>query len=690
MEPKIYPFCTLDSFRECTIELEKIETESQLKYWLGIPEHKKLTLTKINRITDRVINFPDYTYPNVKEFTHRVQRFIPKERLRPKERMDIETLLQMTRVPPKPKNPLLQLVPPPPSISGAQFEEMLTEVEESFNLPPDARLEQYLTKVCAKTPEEKLQAYQRILTYLQLEEKFFHAHIYETETSLITFDLEKHAYEKTSGVLHLNRIDSVVLCKVQADESCEEEWAYRLQYEQYVTRAKWTNYLVNVKSNLAVAKKIGQCEQLMQKVYAQTENANLKDTIETHLRFMRYESMYYVMIHSTRNLWELFHQFSASKDISLDKYTAHTKLITPYYSVLMTLMGIEIKRQQYNKMIDEGTNIDPSVYQLHQRLDGFWAKRRADQRAFFRVALDRMGSSLKVAPYKRSLFHKPQEQGECFDIKIYDQPLPNLEAYLNLCFDRNASEVKEPAEQPKSVPSTPVPQAQPTGRKHRRSRPHYRPQQPVQQAIQAPPPPVMTQPKAPLFNPIKHARVLRWHRHPLGEQLTGKPFPEYEHVPIREHLRIHLFHLLSPTVNDFMDYAIKTTWKNRTSNRDDVLYVIPAEMTIGKDKYRGMITRCVDSKGVLYHDCMQLMKDNDILTRVVEKRFIEDDFPELSKVKLAATEAVETYQQPKLNETITIHPLFGTVTITTVHHFQNETIPVTLKLFKTDPETEKA
>ncbi len=129
-------------------------------------------------------------------------------------------------------------------------------------------------------------------------------------------------------------------------------------------------------------------------------------------------------------------------------------------------------------------------------------------------------------------------------------------------------------------------------------------------------------------------RVKRWDDHSFGELLTEVEFPEYFDKDLVYQKLMHIFHAPHHLVDRFiLSHGIQGKWLNVQKNQEDIRYMIPAEITWGKRKYRGMIVYAIDSMSQsCYHRFFTEMKDYDVLYQAVNKVFNENDFPELRNV----------------------------------------------------------
>lgn len=125
-------------------------------------------------------------------------------------------------------------------------------------------------------------------------------------------------------------------------------------------------------------------------------------------------------------------------------------------------------------------------------------------------------------------------------------------------------------------------------------------------------------------------RVQRWNDHSFGESFFDKEFPEYYDKDLEYQKLMHIFHAPHHLVDRFLSLGIEGTWLNVKNSKNDLRYVIPAEITYKKVRHRGLIVYAIDAKtNVCYHRFFTEKMDQDILYQVVNKVFNENDYPDL-------------------------------------------------------------
>lgn len=159
-------------------------------------------------------------------------------------------------------------------------------------------------------------------------------------------------------------------------------------------------------------------------------------------------------------------------------------------------------------------------------------------------------------------------------------------------------------------------------------------------------------------------RVERWHHHPFGEPLNQHEFPDYNGQSIHNQILAHLFHTLNPVVDRFYELGIRGTWHNTTRNKEDLRFVIPAEIQYKGFKYRGFIAYAIDENKICYHKGFSRRIEQDILGDLITRSFNEYDFPELRQASLMVRNRHKALPQISTSQTkVEIDPIFGNIII---------------------------
>ncbi|MBA3239360.1 MAG: hypothetical protein H0T62_13600 [Parachlamydiaceae bacterium] len=140
-------------------------------------------------------------------------------------------------------------------------------------------------------------------------------------------------------------------------------------------------------------------------------------------------------------------------------------------------------------------------------------------------------------------------------------------------------------------------------------------------------------------------RVQRWNDHAFGQPFLKNEFPEYHDKALSYQKLMHLFHAPHHLVDRFLSFGIEGTWLNVKNSKNDLRYVIPAEITYENKTHRGLIVYAIDSEtNVCYHRFFTEKKDQDILYQITNKVFNENDYPDLRDAV-----NVGQFPLPKLN-----------------------------------------
>lgn len=173
-------------------------------------------------------------------------------------------------------------------------------------------------------------------------------------------------------------------------------------------------------------------------------------------------------------------------------------------------------------------------------------------------------------------------------------------------------------------------------------------------------------------------RVSRWSEHPFKTALPSNIFPEYAEKPLNYQILMHLFHNLD-LVDPFISKGIRGQWKNSNREKNDIRFVIPAEITFEEKKQRGLITYAIDVQTqICYHRFFTNKIDKDILSLSIKKIFDENDFPELQKAVILSKSKAKQYTIKSSQAQISEDPLTGNVLI---EDFERK---VKIKLFNTN------
>jgi hypothetical protein len=125
-------------------------------------------------------------------------------------------------------------------------------------------------------------------------------------------------------------------------------------------------------------------------------------------------------------------------------------------------------------------------------------------------------------------------------------------------------------------------------------------------------------------------RVQRWDDHPFGEPFLEIDFPEYYDKALSYQKLMHLFHAPHKLIDRFLCFGIEGSWLNSKNHKNDLRYVIPAEITYENQTHRGLMVYAIDREtNVCYHRFFTEKMDQDILYQITNKVFNENDYPDL-------------------------------------------------------------
>jgi len=169
-------------------------------------------------------------------------------------------------------------------------------------------------------------------------------------------------------------------------------------------------------------------------------------------------------------------------------------------------------------------------------------------------------------------------------------------------------------------------------------------------------------------------RVARWFQVDISEKLNPDIFPEY--LDVSTHRLAVICHGFSQRVDEYLDFGIQEVWKNNTTGHSDTLRLIPMEISVDSEKWRGVATYCFGQDGVLYHRYFKRMESFKLLEKFGLRTFAETDFPELSRVRQLAQTGTKA-SISATEDSVVENDLIGTVDI------RDSRLKATITLFRT-------
>lgn len=370
------------------------------------------------------------------------------------------------------------------------------------------------------------------------------------------------------------------------------------------------------------------------------------------------------------------------------------KFVTPLFYFILKLVGderkqaIEVSLKPFD--LDLPRDLNMRDYQLRQKIIEIWVKERNNQKFFFDSVLASLKDLVRqVSPHssiKKALFECQKNTFEGsgnLSSDFYRLPisLPTLENSSSTpssqaSFDWIPSTQKNLGKAKKLPYRCPKQSFKGKSKKSKKSEAKEKEKErenPPLKGVSSRPPnsPIHSIPtklrtiESSRPFPYKYAlRVERWRQYEIGKSLPQEDFPEYADKSLEYQELTHIFHFLSPLVDQlFEDWAIRSQRKNATTGEMDYWDIIPAEIKFKGEVYRGVITYATNKQKICYHRCFTKYVETEIITNIIKKTFDKFDFPDLQTFGQILSQSKKRKPIVVSNEQIQIDSILGTAEI---------------------------
>ncbi len=713
------PFIPL-SLEELNAYLEKCNQPSDISFQAMEDYQKKpICLTHFfSALGPRVQSYSDLTPLHLLSFVRSLQRLFPKENYSELDRKALALFWANIKEIQKQDTPLQPLAPlytatlrneDEKEVVNLSAEEILVRSREILNQSPEERLEETLSIYSAipKDIFEKAKRLQDILALLYIEDELFRQLAIDTH---LVLDLQRVQSDYRQGCQQIIRTSSfseATLFDLPEEIDDSEEFAFWLQLcfhlEVYDKEKKLQVMFKpvsksDVRSFHSIVKKARYLE-------ANSKSTKTKFLAQKTLLYWETEkasSKFKRLCNKTISLIKRIQEWANNDDRYLPE-----QLVTPLSYFILSLVN-----QELNKALRNPRDLTITNYQDRQKAIDVWVSKRENQRQFFDFVLSALDKVIleKSNPchqkkillaYRKNAF----EKHGVFSTKVFDIPLslPNLQETLATLPPKCASDQKSflpqtPLKPRKAEvfftkkkklqsqnksqnralftdqlnsPDDPLAADRKSTEMNRRKTQEEEKEDPSEKrALQIPnrqPHSVPSLFQKGLMSPFPydyHPRVERWHQHPISEPLSPTDFPEYVENPLEYQQRMHLFHALSPAVDQFFEaWAIKSRRKNKTTGEQDSWDIIPAEIAFKEKVYRGIIAFATNKRKICYHKCFTEHIESEVIANIIQGRFDKFDFPDLRISQEILSKQKKSKRLLKSEEAITIDSILGTAEI---------------------------
>lgn len=669
MIPQQYVILPL-SLEDLNSRLETCQNSKELKEKLGADKWKKGIMFHqfISAVTPLIKDYKDLDSTKLNVFLKHVNRLFPDQTSQSDKaaqaifwsqiKQQINTKIQHLQV--------KKEVPNYSGVSRVEAEsnqciplsvkEALKEYEGHFLISPKKRLEKILAAEDVSTLENKAKRFQWILSFLILEQDLFE-HLCPYVKGITELQkLIDQLREGSHSVKQLSRNKEVTFFEIPEKSLQTEEFAFWLNLSSYI-------YLHREKDKLYAC------------FYLEEERADYKE-IEKHLQDLKkqtkQEKIHFLIDHVLLELKRaslMNHLFKINKKLLLFRQNINTSLliqesyvdnfecsVVPSSYIILSILN------QHTKCLKEDNprNIPEKDVEDFQQILSFWQSNREKQKALFHLVRGELDEMIRTTKNKtqflpftkdlngdiryppavlRKFFSKEEEKGKSTAAKIVSldsswpvaKPLASERKKKKVerkVRDSSSSTLKIDRELLTSDSSI----MQSVESLSFLSIDSLSLTSPLLDKVD----PKQEEYPGESFPYCYDQRVERWHRQSWDKSLNSKKFPEYNDSSAEYQEKMIIFHALHPLVDRFISLGIKGKWKNLRKDQEDIRFVIPAELTHKKIRYRGVITYAIDKKTqTCYHKFFSEKFERDILNEIITQTFDEHDFPELQKAKLS-------------------------------------------------------
>lgn len=585
----------------------------------------------------------------------------------------------------------LQLNGHTPILIRATDVDPLKIIQKHVSEKPEKRLEGALAyNPSPRNDQEKAQKLQTILSLMARERRLMQLHWLECQTALQAHEAKLRFREDSTGTVRLNALieQTEFTCPDVVENS--EEWAFRLQMADLFTRSSACVQQIlrspHTQATLSFLRLSGKLQVFMNDESTKSWNwlvKKVRDHVQAQV-LMAY------FLRRTQNVLDEI------KDVSQLPLLTETRcwldvedIVAPYGSfILDTTNKAKVKTQRLLQCDLLPGDLDPAMYRQKEATCKAYLANKEHQEALYHYAFGQLtalvASKAKQMEWKKYL--KDLSPESIRDLILKDR-LPPFDLAV---VDPISEFIKLAAATPEQEATVQVPSIKLAATPP----PVKAPKPPTPKLVpithEAPCPPSVPLEVIPPVAPVNvftfpmAARVQRWYECPVEGPLDPEIFWDYTDSSSAHARWMKIIHGFSLSVHQFHDIGIKTVWNNPTTGNADTLYVIPADIHVKEQKYRGFINLCIGVDGSLYHqdfvDMLKTLKikDAEFIMKISQRSFDASDFPDLKMARFRDRDLIRRDHMSPVNDPVTIHPLLGTVTIF------DRRLNITLKLYRTN------
>ena len=587
------------------------------------------------------------------------------------------------------------------------LEQILPSFEEVFHISAEERLKNTFASLPdLQTDLQRAKVLHLILLFLTLEDESFRQINLETNIALQMQEKQRLYREDNQMIIRLSPSHEATVFEIPSSIEETDELALWLTLNHHFMI--YENKIIFQSKNQLSNQSLQMTLNKIRKIESHTSSQRVKWLIHKIALWFEILLLIRKCFTIVKNRTVLNQELGKYISTQTINHSTIEQIISPFYYLLLNIFNKESLQVALQTDIPRDINI--VYYQEYQKLIHHWTTQRFKQEALFQSVFCQLQTLIQKQKSKKTFFKFYENPiykddfdglGKRLTIDIYHKPIPffildqqlEQESTLKIHPDivssnsqkktkklKNRKNNKNQATEEPLLSSELKREPSLVNEKEKKkpnistavsiekieNTSYFLPSNLFDISIAAP------------FPYIYDWRVERWYHYPIGEPLPSQNFPEYQDKPIHYQEKMHFFHALSPLVDYFLNMAISAQIISRTRKKENILKVIAAEVIFKGVKYRGLIGYCIDTTDkICYHKFFSEQIDNQIILKISQKIFNENDFPTLSQAKLIFEK--RTFPKPFQigKEIINVDPIFNSITIT------NQQKNTEIKLFST-------
>jgi hypothetical protein len=594
-----------------------------------------------------------------------------------------------------------------------QAEETLKIFAQYFNDSAEVRLQEALNLEDTSTLEKKASLLQILLNFLIIEEDLFQRVQPFVDLAFQIHDFTCAIREGSFSVIRLSALSETTVFEIPKQFEENEELAFWLSFSSCFGLRKSQGKIYACIQPIERWKiSIQKLEERLHDLRKLTHHKHIHFIIDKLLLCLKRRPLDIALFHKAKELMHFYDQVKSSALVTKNYQDSFEIAVTPAGYFLFSALN-----KQQMDILDKSRDFSIENFEDFKKIIEFWKVHRDEQNTLFNAAYKQLNEIIgKLKDRKKTLkFTKilSQKPG------ILASPLRKQLIVEGVSGDsisssgRSEEEIQSKQEEldqvtsgnPSKQPNKPKELVSQLKIKKKLSRIDSAPY-PIQDLVSQPmnelqqslpsmdlyPPsnaPASSLEKSSMSQELPGSpfpfsfdeRVERWHHYSFGDSLPQSEFPEYSDQSKSAYAQelVHVFHALHPFVDRFLALGVTGTWQNKSREKEDLRFVIPAEIVYKRRRYRGFIAYAVDEDDICYHKCFTQKVDTDILDAIINKSFNEHDFPELQKAVLSSRITTKPTAIQFTTATVEIDPIFGNVII------EDRKKELRIELFKVEP-----